>query len=191
MITAEEVTRSIYGAWRLARLDANGMRSFDGTEGAFWRSFFAAVLLLPAYVLLNSIGETGLPSEAGLGRLFAVEAIAYVIGWTAFPLAAFYAVALMDRGERYFAYITAYNWAQIIEMGLFLIVALAGVSLGADGPSLTLRYLAFGAVLVYEWFIARTALNISTALAVGPVVLGLIITIFLQTIARGLLHVPA
>lgn len=191
MITAEEVTRSIHGAWRLARLDANGMRSFDGTEGAFWRSFFAAVLLLPAYVLLNSIGETGAPSEAGLGRLFAVEAIAYVIGWTAFPLAAFYAVGLMDRGERYFAYVTAYNWAQIIEMGLFLIVALVGVSLGADGPSLALRYFAFGAVLVYEWFIARTALNISAALAVGLVVLGLIITIFLQTIARGLLHVPA
>ena len=50
--TAGETLRALYGAYRLARLDAGGMAYFDSSIGGFWRSFFAAVLVVPFYALL-------------------------------------------------------------------------------------------------------------------------------------------
>ncbi|MDJ0951337.1 MAG: hypothetical protein QNJ94_20690 [Alphaproteobacteria bacterium] len=191
MITSSEIARSVYGAWRLARLDANGMRYFDGTEGAFWRSFFAAALVLPAYVVLVGQGETWRGDEIGPGRLFAIEAISYVISWTAFPLAAFYVVTLMDRGGRYFAYIAAYNWAQVIEISFLLLLSFIGHLFGADGLAPTLSYLVLGVIMLYEWFIARSALNVNGFNAFGLVVIGFVIMFFLHSLSTVLMHAGA
>ena len=40
----QEVARSIFAAWRIARFDAGAMNYFNLTLEGFWRSFFAAGL---------------------------------------------------------------------------------------------------------------------------------------------------
>ncbi len=50
MIVREAIV-SLYGAWRLARLDRRGFEVFDQTPAGAIRSFFAAVLVAPMYAL--------------------------------------------------------------------------------------------------------------------------------------------
>ena len=42
MISLREVFTALYGAYRLARLDAGGLKYFDITDQGFWRSFFCS-----------------------------------------------------------------------------------------------------------------------------------------------------
>jgi len=49
--SAREMMYALYGAYRLARFDAGGMRYFDASIDGFWRSFFAAVLIAPFYLI--------------------------------------------------------------------------------------------------------------------------------------------
>ena len=59
----QEVASSLYGAWRLACLDESGMGYFNISVEGFWRSFFAAVLLAPVYML--AIGQSLMTPEGG------------------------------------------------------------------------------------------------------------------------------
>jgi hypothetical protein len=47
-----EIQRALQGAWLLARGDTRGMGLFDLSVEGFWRSFAAALLAAPAYVLV-------------------------------------------------------------------------------------------------------------------------------------------
>ncbi len=55
-------TRSLTGALRLARFDAGGMAAFDVSFEGFWRSFWAAGLVLPLYIFFLAINFEGTPS---------------------------------------------------------------------------------------------------------------------------------
>ena len=54
-----EIAYAFYGAWRLAHLDASGLKYFDTSLDGFWKSFFAAVLVAPAYALIVVTEITG------------------------------------------------------------------------------------------------------------------------------------
>ncbi|MDX2142565.1 MAG: hypothetical protein SFV19_04360 [Rhodospirillaceae bacterium] len=47
-----EIVYGVFGAWRLARLDRSAMVHFDRTVEGFWKSFFAAAIVAPAYLIL-------------------------------------------------------------------------------------------------------------------------------------------
>ena len=55
MITPVEVVYATYGAWRLARFDCQGLQYFDNTPEAFWRSFYAAVIVAPPFAVLTAL----------------------------------------------------------------------------------------------------------------------------------------
>ena len=86
MITLRVIVSGLYGAFRLACLKRDGADYFDKTLQGFWRSFFAAVLTLPFYVIFISLhfGEPVLTQDTF--RYVSVELISYVIAWVAFPL---------------------------------------------------------------------------------------------------------
>ncbi len=162
MITAPEVARGLYGAWRLARLDPNGIDLFGDTAEAFWRSFYAMLVAAPGYVILVALRLSGLEPTSGPVHIFLIEVIAYVIGWFAFPFVMLYVADLLDRRERYYRYIAAYNWAVVLQIMLWLIfsVIFHGFQLSVTSAGY-LGFLTTLVVLVYWWFIARVGLDIS------------------------------
>src|SRR5215208_2179413 len=82
-----EVQLAVGGALRLAVGDRSGLGFFDASLAGFWRSFRAALICYPLYLVLVGLRITPAQSAAaGLPRIFVVETIAYVISWTAFPL---------------------------------------------------------------------------------------------------------
>jgi hypothetical protein len=181
MLTLAEIGPALYGAWRLARFDAGGMRYFDRSLNGFWRSFWTALLAAPFVALLLALHLAGMHVAGSGPRVVLGEAIAYVIGVVAFPLVAFDLARLIGREQEYLGFIVAYNWSGLLQVGVMLPAVLLAVSgvLPGGAPS-ALIYAAQIAVLVYEWFVVRTALRLRGFGAAGIVALDVVLTLIIQ-----------
>lgn len=180
-----EVWSALYGAYRLAFFDPSGMGYFNLTIEGFWRSFFAAVLVAPGYVLLMALRAP--PGEnLDPGALVLVETIAYAIAWCAFPVAAILLTRLLGLGRNYVALVIAINWTAVLQTAGFVLVVLLGtIAPGAFGGWLVL--LATGAILAYQWFVIRTALQTTSGVALMLLLVDLLLTSAVNMAADGLL----
>ena len=186
MPSLAEVARAIYGAWRLMLFDADGMTFFDLSTDGFWRSFFAAVVVAPAYVLFVAVGLASAEAEAVDPAWAAVvKGGAYLISWVAFPVAAIFVTRLLGVTGRYIPLIVAYNWSNVPPLLILVPVELMAAS-GA-GIAGTFGTLALLFILVYEWFIVRVALGVAAFTAVGIIVMDLLLALVIQTGAANLL----
>ncbi len=188
MLSLGEIFHSVYGVWRLAHLDPKGMAHLDATETGFWRSFQVAFLLLPLELLSLALVLQIRPSEAGLGRIVAVDLIGYAIAWMAFPLAAHYLVMALDKEREYVGYIVAYNWASTISGPLYLLLLLAIYGGVLSGISASIAYYGLrAALLFYGWFIARTALGTGILPAAGLVAIDFMIGRLLNVVIERMM----
>ena len=182
-----EIVTSIVGALRLWKGDPQALELFDRSLEGFWRSFFAAVLAAPAQVLLLFVSGTRPTFAQNWPRMAAVETIAYVISWTAYPLAMVFVADWIGRGSRYFDYMVPYNWAGLVQ----LLVLLAAEIIHASGLlpepiSEILQLIAFIAVLHFQWFIARIGLEVSATAAVALVLMDLFLGVLIDSLAASI-----
>jgi hypothetical protein len=172
-----EIQAAMTGALRLAQMDRGGLAFFDRSSTGFWRSFYAASLVLPIYILtLLLIGR--MPPDAGG---WALEGIAYAISWLAFPCLMLTLVELMDREARYFDYMVPYIWASVPQNGLLMLVAVINAT-GVIPPEIgkLLGLSAFFSILAYKWYIAQIGLDISGRAALGLVVVDVSLDVMIQ-----------
>jgi len=180
MIDLGAAAAGLTGAWRLARLDRGGMRYFDASEEGFWRSFQAAIIAAPLYAALVLLRPEDQPLSPDPLRALLIESIGYVIRWTAFPLAAWYLARAFNCSGRYFGFIVAYNWAQVLQLIVAVPVAVLAASSAVPSSIVNIVALAVTVgVLYYEYFIARSALVVDALPALAfvgaDVVIGLIL----------------
>ena len=188
MPSANDIASGIYGAWRLALRDPGALAYFDRTPAGFWKSFFAALIVLPAYALVVSLGLEPEEMEAGIFRIAAAHLVAYVIGWSAFPLVVDQICNVMDKRAKFIGFIVAYNWAQVLQMALYLPVAvLTAAEVLPQGATALLNMSAYMLILTYQWYVARTVLEVRPLFAVGVVAVDLALSILLNIIAREML----
>jgi hypothetical protein len=192
MIRLADIVRAAYGAWRLARLDPAGMNYFDTTIAGFWRSFWAAAVVAPPYFFLVSFRVDG--AQDGFVHAWLSEFVAYAIGWTAFPVAALYLTEAFDCGKRYLPYIVAYNWAAIVQVSVDLVATLiAWLVLTPDFVPEEVRVVFVIAITAalwfYQYFIARTALNVPGPVAMAIVACDILIGYVLKS-AMDYVHSP-
>jgi hypothetical protein len=178
-----EVLHSLYGAWRLAMMDVSGMRHFNLSVEGFWRSFFAAVIVAPGYALLVVQRTADRPEGYALGSTVVVESIAYVI---AFPLAAVVLTRLLGLGRHYVELIVAVNWAAVLQVAAFLAVVASSLILPEALGALLLA-IATGALMVYQWFVMRTALRTTGGVALALVLVDLLLSTVINLSADRLL----
>jgi len=170
---------ALYGAWRLACFDRGGIAWFDRSVAGFWRSFRAGVFSYPAFLILLGLGfvDGGPSSGDDPFRVWLVATIGYVISWTALPLVMLPVSRFLGREPRWLDFIIAYNWSQLLQYALLLATAgIAGSGLLPEALAIGLVQAALLAVLVYEWFIARAALDISGLAATMVVLVDLVLT---------------
>jgi hypothetical protein len=181
-----EVLHSLYGAWRLAMLDISGMRHFNLSVEGFWRSFFAAVIVAPGYALLVVQRTLDRPEGYALGSTAVVESVAYVVAWAAFPLAAVVLTQLLGLGRHYVELIVAVNWAAVLQVAAFL--AVVGLSLILpEALGALLLAIATGTLMVYQWFVMRTALRTTGGVALVLVLVDLLLSTVINLSADRLL----
>ncbi len=185
MISVREAASGLMAAYRLARLDAGGMALIEATAQGCRRSFWAALYAAPFYVVLAALRLED-PGDDPL-RAILIETIGYALAWTAFPLAAWYIIRARGYLDRYFGYIAAYNWANVLQVAIYVPIQL--IEAGGVLPDAVVTLLALGmsaAVLYYQYFIARTALSCAAGPAANLVfvdfMIGLILTGLLQSL---------
>lgn len=170
----KEVFQSLYGAYRLAFLDQSGMGHFNLSVEGFWRSFFAAVLVAPGFALLVAQKLSVRPEPLDLGWATLVQTLAYALSWAAFPLAAVVLTHLLGLSRHYVALIVALNWAAVVQVAVFL----GTVAIGLVVPGVLeglLLLVVTGAILFYQWFVTRTALQTSGGVALMLVLVDLVL----------------
>lgn len=178
-----EVTVWCAGAWRLGRFDATGLAAFANSTDAAWRSFFAAILVAPLWVLVSLLQfavSTDGASDVSLGRYATVEAISYVIGWTAFPVIMAGVCDSIGRRDAYLRFVAAYNWSMLIQNVVYLPVVLAGQAGLIPGEgALFLMVVTLLWALAFEAFVIKESLQIpmawAIALTVGDLILAFLI----------------
>jgi hypothetical protein len=183
-----EVQLALAGALRLARGDRGGLACFDRSLDGFWRSFRAAVISYPLYLVLVSMRVSVAEWEKSGGwRIVTVETIGYVVAWVAFPLLMLTVTRWIGRAHRFFDFMVPYNWCQVPQSALFVLVGLvsAGGMLRAEAGE-AIDIIAAIATLVYEWFIARVALDTTAVVAVLVVVVDLFLGVLISHITGRL-----
>ena len=182
-----EIVLSVYAAGRLAQFDARALGYFDASPAGVFRSFFAAALVAPFYALTLATRFAATADGVDPVRFALSEGIAYVLSWVAFPLMMADIAQAVDRPGRLYLYITAYNWSLVVQNALILPLAVlvtTGIIPVDLGQLLWLG--AIAAIIVYLWFIARSALEISGIMAAGIVVLDIIVSLIISAIAGQL-----
>ncbi|MGE4219020.1 MAG: hypothetical protein AB7G39_06195 [Alphaproteobacteria bacterium] len=159
----EETLTGLFAAWRVLLRDGRAVALFDATPAGFWKSFFCAVVVLPPYVFLMWLVDAW-GDDPAWGRVILVEAIAYVIAWTAWPVLIAHIVPLLDRQDRYIRYIVAYNWSSGPQTLVWVAATLLSIAGLLPTP---LGVVVLVVLLAYQTFIARVALEIATLPAVA------------------------
>jgi len=186
-----EVRLALAGTWRLARGDRGGLSYFDRSFDGFWRSFRAAIISYPLYLVLLAMRvSVGDWQRSGGLRIVTVETIGYVIGWVAFPLLMMTVTQRLGRAHRFFDFMVPYNWCQLPQSALFVLAGLAveGGMLGPQ-PGESIGIVAVFATLVYEWYvwyIARVALDTTAAVAVFIALLDFVLGVMISQVTVGL-----
>ena len=175
----------MYGAWRLARLDAGAMAWFDRSVGGVWRSFWAMALAYPAVILLVILRPA--PEQAWAFpslHILLIESTTYVIEWTGFLLATVELCRWLRREEECLDFIVAYNWWQVLQTGLMLAAIVIGRMLPPI-PGILLPSAVQLALLANEWFIARFVLKAGALAATAILLLDVVISLAVGEFAQN------
>ncbi|RMD61221.1 MAG: hypothetical protein D6826_10470 [Alphaproteobacteria bacterium] len=184
-----DVVYGLFGAWRLAHLDPAGMTYFERTVDGFWKSFFAAVLIAPAYILVIALDAIRNPPEADMARVVLVHTLAYVLNWVVFPVLAHGICTAIDRASAFIDLIVALNWTKVIQTAAYIPIVLITTSDLLPGALAALiNAVVYSLLLAYQWFVTRTALGVGAAAAVGLVALDLFIGLMIDGFAIGMVR---
>ena len=176
---------SLYGAWRLAHFDPEGMAFFDISESGFWRSFQAALVGLPIFVILSVLEkhlrvlaiEIIAPGEViNVQNYYLLQVLDYIVTWPAFALTMIPICRLSRLDERYAALVISYNWARVMTIVILIPPYLLLVVSG--GLNILVGLLTFVAsvfVLGYQWFVVKTAIGGSKLTAVAIVIIDILL----------------
>ncbi|MGB0681736.1 MAG: hypothetical protein ACPGOV_03480 [Magnetovibrionaceae bacterium] len=180
----------LYGAMRLAKADAKGLQYFRTDPIGFYQSFFAALLILPPFALLLSLEFQPIYGAEGVDALsyWVVMMSAYVMGWTAYPIIMFSISRVIQRTTRYIRFIVAYNWAAVLQNAAYLTVELLRASgIITTEAAAFLALIVLSLVVLFSWFIAKTALDIKSGQAAGLVVIDFLLSMIIHGTARAIL----
>jgi hypothetical protein len=183
-----EMRLALIGTLRLARGDRAGLSCFDRSVDGFWRSFRAALIAYPLYIVLLTMRVSVAEWQRSGGlHIVAVETIGYVIAWVAFPLIMLTVTRWIDRAHRFFDFLVPYNWCQVPQSGLFVLIGLeAGSGVLSIPAAQAVEVTGAVAVLVYEWYIARIALDTTGSAAAFIVLVDVALGVVVNHVASSL-----
>ena len=103
-----------------------------------------------------------------------VQILAYGLSWAAFPLAAVALTRLLGLSRNYVPLIVALNWGAVLQVLAFLSAIFIGLALPGMLEGL-IMLLVTAAILFYQWFITRSALETSGGVALMLVLIDLVL----------------
>lgn len=192
MSFSQEIFQSIYGAWRIARFDPNAMRYFNLTLQGFWRSFFAAVLLAPFFLITNMVNESGAGAEhitQSTGGYIIFWLFVWFLAWAVFPIVMIPVSGLLNLSSAFIPFIIAWNWASVLmNLLLFPLSILYGMGMFSQNAAALLLMFARISVFFYGYLVVRASLQSNKTAAIGIVVLEMLLGLLILGGANQLLY---
>lgn len=149
-------------------------------EGA-GRSFWAAVLCLPLFVVLRFL----LGEEPVTARLAGVEMIGFVGGWAAYALATLPLAKACGREALWPRFLASWNWVSLVQYAIIVLLSLVVEALpGWLGQGAQLAGLGYA--LWLQWFATGLALQVPGRHAAGFVLLDLMIGLTISSVVADL-----
>ncbi|MDR3439195.1 hypothetical protein [Telmatospirillum sp.] len=183
MLKSRDLALALIGVRRLLHFGSDAFGIFDASPKGFWTSFWAAALVLPVWCLVIADQMSGM-AHPSLVRFVAIQAIGYAISWLAYPLAMVKICDLLDRWPRYYGYMVAYNWFQVVQAVAWLPLVLL-VDLKASPGLVAIAWLTtHGVLMTYSWFIARRGLQVDAIAASALVVIDLLLSLLIDRLSE-------
>lgn len=164
MLPAEDISRQLYGVWRMMTGRQDGLRLLDLSSDGFWASFFAIIVAGPALLAgwVPLVAELA-GSDIGLGTRFSMLirlGLADLGAWV-LPFIALAAIAhYLGIGQRFVHYVVAINWGSAIFAWMTLPASLVHLFFPAAAEfAMTLSLLIFIVTLVFYWRLTAAALQ--------------------------------
>lgn len=187
MLTRQYLSSVFRGTLRVARLRADGIALFEDTAAGFWRSFWAAGLLTPLFLVTLWLEASHIEDGSAATRLVLLQTIAYVINWVAYPLLMVHVADLLQRWPNYYRYMVAYNWFRLVEAAaIYPLVLLAAAGIVNLDALAFFSLMALSAMLLYDWFIAKVALDVDGGTAAGLVLIAFLLSLVIRGVAERL-----
>lgn len=188
MASLVEIARALYGVWRVLRFDRSAFGFFDLSPAGALRSFTAAAVVAPLYAMLMALRYEVAAGDASPGRYLLVQAIAYVIAWTLYPVLVESLSWFLGCRPRFPGYLCVYNWMMVLQNGVIITLAVLGdIRLLPDPILGLLGFFALVLTAGYLWYLARALLAVSGLTAAGLVVLDIVISVLINGTAEGLM----
>jgi len=188
MLSRRDIASVIAGLNAVMRFRSDAFGYFDASLGGFWKSFWAAAVTAPIWLVLVTRHMTEAQAAAPATYLLA-HAVAYAIGWLAFPLLMVRISAFLGRWPRYFHYMVAYNWFQLCQSLLWLPLVL--VSDGGPQPSglvAVLWLVTNGLLFAYGWFLAHRGLGVDGGSAAALVLIDFLLGMLIDGVTEALVQ---
>lgn len=202
MPSLAEVRRGLLGAWRLLLLDTKAVAYFDGTVAGGLRSFWVAAVVVPLYIAAGAIPRP-VSSDPPPPHNVAVDLLGFLVSWPLLMVVVYGLVRWGGKRERFWLYVSASNWAQVLQsIGMLLVTACfaaagslvnlnspetAATSSAALGAIVTIAAMFLVmAVFAYEWYVAWVSLDSGVALPIIVVLLDIITTLALDRLSTAL-----
>ncbi|MFN3076072.1 MAG: hypothetical protein ABT940_04175 [Alphaproteobacteria bacterium] len=187
MLTTRELARILLGLWWLLKFDVKGMALFDATARGVRRSFWAAWIVAPIYLMDSLLMFLAHPPSGGAWRFALARAVTYVLLWATWPVVALDLARWLGIRERWAGYIVVYNWFRVLESVVVLpMVVLQKTPIGhtpmLEGMFLTLMVM----MIVYGWFIVRISLGVGAATAFALVIINTLLSDLIHIVGESL-----
>lgn len=172
ILAADEVARSLSGAWDLLHRRAQGLHRFQFDERSFWRSFRSPLLALPAVIVWLAAER----AELGLLRPGAslfdnpwITARAFLdlaCLWLTLPMLGIALAHHLSLGARLVPFIIVCNWGSVLAAAMLAVPALL-YSIGWATPGLAILFACAAAVMIMQmrWYTARVTLGVTSGIA--------------------------
>ena len=183
MSIATSVSTGLHAALLLARGRADGLRYVEDDMAGATRSFWAMAICLPAFICLRLLAWTASGVTPHAAHMFALDLMAYGIGWCGFAVLSYRLVGSMGLGVRWPRFIAIWNWCNVVQYLLLVVFSIPGL-LGAPGLlDEACQTFALGWALWLEWFAFRLALGIGMIPAAALVALDVAIGVMLAAVS--------
>jgi len=185
MLSRTEIAHGVSGAWRLMWGDGGGLYMLDRTREGFWRSFRVMLLVAPLQVFCLLIVYDRTQTVAADSTIVLVEALRYVIEWTAFPVILLEIARRAGWLARYIGAVVALNWASVPV----IILSTLRLALGEVVPSWlggALGLILMGFFIYWLTRILRETLALGIGPALALALMNLWLSITLEILVDGI-----
>ena len=180
-----EIRAHLAAAWAMFLRRPDAADAFGSSPDNAKQSFAAAIVALPIYAVLLFIGPDAVVTQRSGVESALIHFVFYVLLWTAWPFVAIVAAHLSGRRERYFHYLTAFNWSMTIQASVWLAAYVLTLTLGLEGSLARLTTVAaITIVALYHIHILREAMDLGTLQALWIAMVNL----FVYQVIVGMHH---